>query len=111
VLALALAPAFWPSDAAARTCDDPFSTDLIAGQSIDAGNVKVCNDETNLTVTYEATFPWCLLETDLHVGTSKPNIPQTNRGNPKPDEFAYGDEHDCVGRASFEIPSMTSTAG
>ena len=48
--------------AAAHTCDDPFSTDLIAGQTIDAGDVKVCNDDTTLTVTYEATFPWCLLE-------------------------------------------------
>ena len=30
-LALALAPAFWPSDAAAHTCDAPFTTDLITG--------------------------------------------------------------------------------
>ncbi len=45
-LALALLPAFWPSDAAAHTCDAPFSTDLIAGQTIDAGDVKVCNDDT-----------------------------------------------------------------
>jgi hypothetical protein len=103
-LALALAAAFWQSDAAALTCDDPFSTDLIAGQGIEVGDVEVCSDATNLTVTYEATFPWCLLQTDLHVATSQPNIPQTSRGNPKPDEFAYGDAHDCIGTASFEIP-------
>jgi hypothetical protein len=104
LLALALLPALWPGDAAAHTCDAPFSTNLIAGQTIDAGDVKVCNDDTNLTVTYEATFPWCLLATDLHVATSKSGIPQTNQGNPKPDEFAYGDEHDCAGTAAFEIP-------
>jgi hypothetical protein len=103
-LALAVLPAFWPSGAMAHTCDAPFSTNLIAGQTIDAGDVKVCNDDTNLTVTYEATFPWCLLATDLHVATSESGIPQTSKGNPKPDEFAIGDVHDCVGTASFEIP-------
>ncbi len=104
-------PALWPGDAAAHTCDDPFSTDLIAGRTIDAGDVKVCNDDTTLTVTYEATFPWCLLETHLHVATipeppadPDANIPQNRPGNPIPGHFAYGDEHDCVGTAAFEIP-------
>jgi hypothetical protein len=113
LLALALAPAFWPSEATAHTCDAPFSTNLIAGQTIDAGDVKVCNDETTLTVTYEATFPWCLLKTDLHVATipdppadPDANIPQTNKGNPKPDEFAHGEEYGgCLdGPATFKIP-------
>ena len=31
-LALALAPAFWPGDAAAHTCDAPFTTDLVTGE-------------------------------------------------------------------------------
>ena len=104
LLALALLPAFWPGDAAAHSCDDPFSTDLIAGRTIDAGDVKVCNDDATLTVTYEATFPWCLLETNLHVATSEAEIPQNKPGNPIPGHFAYGDEHDCVGTAAFEIP-------
>ena len=105
-LALALLPALWPSDAAAHTCDAPFSTDLIAGQTIDAGDVKVCNDDTTLTVTYEATFPWCLLKTDLHVATSKSGIPQNKNGHPTPGKFAYGEEYGgCLdGTASFEIP-------
>ena len=111
LLAMALAPAFWPGDAAAHTCDDPFSTGLIAGRTIDAGDVKVCNDDTTLTVTYEAMFPWCLLDTNLHVATipeppadPDANIPQNGPGNPIPGHFAYGDEHDCVGTAVFEIP-------
>ena len=105
-LALALAPALWPSDAAAHTCDAPFSTDLIAGQTIDAGEFEVCNDDTTLTVTYEATFPWCLLKTDLHVATSKSGIPQNKNGHPTPGKFAYGEEYGgCLdGKASFEIP-------
>ena len=68
---------------------------LIAEQDIEASDVNVCNDETTLTVTYEATYPWCLLETHLHVATIPmlppqdpdiapidTNIPQTNKGNP-----------------------------
>ena len=41
----ALAPRFGRADAAAHTCDAPFSTDLIAGRTIDAGAVEVCNDD------------------------------------------------------------------
>ena len=36
LLALALAPALWPGEAAAHPCDDALSTDLIAGRTIDA---------------------------------------------------------------------------
>jgi hypothetical protein len=111
LLALALLGAFWPSGAAAHSCDDPFTTDLIAGRTTDAGDVKVCNDDATLTITYEATYPWCLLETHLHVATipdppadPDANIPQNRPGNPIPGHFAYGDEHDCAGTAVFEIP-------
>jgi hypothetical protein len=47
----ALAPAIWTSEAAAHTRYAPFSTDLIAGQHTDIGDVKVCNDATTLAVT------------------------------------------------------------
>jgi hypothetical protein len=46
-LALALAPAFWPGDAAAHTCDAPFTTDLVTGTGIDVGEVKVCNEPSS----------------------------------------------------------------
>jgi hypothetical protein len=70
----------------------------------------VCNDDTELTVTYEAMFPWCLLKTDLHVAINVSGIPRTSKGNPKPDEFAYGDEYGgCLdGPAAFEIPLAAS---
>jgi hypothetical protein len=105
LLALALLPAFWPSDAMAQDCTDE-ATDLIAGRTMIVGDVNVCNDETTLTVTYEATTPWCLLATNLHVATSENDIPQTNKGNPIPGQFAFGDEHDCApgGTATFAIP-------
>jgi hypothetical protein len=113
LLALALVPAFWPNAAAAHSCDSPFSTNLIAGQRVDAGDIKVCNDADTLTIAYEATFPWCLLETNLHAAIRPDppadpdsNIPQNRRGNPQPGHFDYGEEYgDCLnGPAVFEIP-------
>lgn len=103
LLGLAVLPALWPGDAAAQTCDDPFSTDLIAAGRIDVGDVKVCNDDATLIVTYEATYPRCLIETDLHVARSESDIPQTGTANPTPDEIDHGEAHGCAGTAAFEI--------
>jgi len=79
--------------AVAHTEDDPFVTDLIAGQHIDAGDVKVWNDGTNLYVQYVTTGGWVLTETHLHVATSMEGIPQNN-GNPPPGQFDYASEYD-----------------
>jgi hypothetical protein len=103
LLALALAPAFWPSDAMAQGCTKE-ATNLIAARTINVGDVNVCNDATTLTVTYETTTPWCLLATNLHVTISEDDIPQNRRGMPQPGRFAFGDEHDCEGEFSFDIP-------
>jgi len=83
-------------------CTDE-ATDLIAGRDINVGNVNVCNDATTLTITYAPNSPWCLLETNLQVATSKEDIPHTKKGYPKPDEFDYGDDYDCAWSATFEI--------
>ena len=91
-LALALAPAFWPSEAAAHTCDDPFRTDLLTGRSIDAGDVTVRNDDTTLTVTYEATCPWCLLKTDLHVASEQERHPPDSSGTLRWGKFEFSEE-------------------
>lgn len=79
--------------AAAHTEGDPFVTDLIAGQHIDAGDVKVWNDGSNLYVQYVTTGGWVLTETHLHVATSMEGIPQNN-GNPPPGQFDYSSEYD-----------------
>ena len=78
-------------EAAAHTCDAPQITPLIAGQHTYVGHVKVCNDDTNLYVTYETTYPWCLKETHLHVAKEESYIPQTKKGNPIPGHFDYSD--------------------
>lgn len=88
------------------------TTGLMAGQNEDAGDVNVCNDDVNLTITYEAVYPWCLVETHLDVVVNLDQIPQTKKrkgetaGNPKPGQFSYGDayEDQCKGTATFVIP-------
>ncbi|MGH6917053.1 MAG: hypothetical protein ACREJ0_05035 [Geminicoccaceae bacterium] len=105
VFALALAPAFWPSDAAAHTCDDPFATDLVTARGIDVGEVKVCNDAESLTVTYETTYPWCVLKTNLHVASDLAGIPKIRLlGTPNWLRFDFIEEVDCEGEVTFDIP-------
>ena len=88
LLGLALV-AFWPTDAAAHTCDAPFKTDLLAGSTNNIGVVEVCNDDTNLTVTYKADAPWCLTKTELDVADDLAGIPQNPHGKPITGRFAY----------------------
>jgi hypothetical protein len=105
VLALALLPALWPSDAAAHTCDAPFATDLVTGTGIDVGQVTVCNDAEFLTVTYETTWPWCVLKTNLHVARDLAGIPKIRvLGTPNWQRFDFVEDVDCEGEVTFDIP-------
>jgi hypothetical protein len=84
---------------------DAVTTDLLAGQTLDVGDVLVWNDGDNLYVQYVVTDPeWCLTETHLHVATSLADIPQTKKGNPIPGHFDYNDEHNCVTKFLYTIP-------
>lgn len=66
--------------------DDPYVTDLLAGQFEDVGDVKVWNDGDNLHITYEITdLDWVITETHLYVGK---NAAPT----PAPGQFPYGDD-------------------
>lgn len=73
-------------------------TPLIAAQNIDAGTVTATFNETGnqLTVTYLlVTSGYCLLETHLDLQADPANFPQTNSGNPKVGQFAYGATLNC----------------
>jgi hypothetical protein len=85
-------------------CGTPSSVTLFAGQTIDAGNVTISNDESNLYVTFTAENGWLLSETHLHVATSLPEIPQTKKGNPQIGKFKYSANHyDPVGSFTYTI--------
>lgn len=103
-IVLSLLLALMPVAALAHTEEDPFVVELIAGQTMDVGQVKVWNDDDTLYVKYE-TAGWCLTETHLHLATSLDGIPQTKKGNPIPGQFDYSTEHSpCVTEYTYEIP-------
>ena len=96
---------FWPSDAAAHTCDAPFTTDLVTARGIDVGQVTACNDAEFLTVTYETAWPWCVLRTHLHVARDLAGIPRIRLlGTPNFLRFDFIDDVDCEVPAPVEIP-------
>lgn len=78
-----------PLAASAHTCDDPDVKTLYAGQTIQVGTVKVCNDEEYLYVTYQTADGWVMTETHLYVGKTDPNE-LTNA----PGQFPYSKDHD-----------------
>lgn len=76
---------------AAATEDDPFHTDLFAGQHIDVGDVLVWDDGNTLYVEYVINSPWVMTQSHLHIATSLVGIPQTKKGNPIPGQFEWGE--------------------
>jgi hypothetical protein len=106
LIAVSLMLALVPAAVSADTEEDPMEVDLLAGQTMDVGDVKVWNDGDYLYVEYE-TSGWCLTETHLHVAASLNGIPQTKKGNPIPGQFEYSMEHKpCVRSYTYQIPLM-----
>ena len=109
VLVLALAV-----PVAAHTEEHPATADLVAGQHITVGEVRVWNDGTTLYVEYAITDPdWEITETHVHVAGNATDIPQTQAkgkgkgnigGNPIPGHFAQAMAHDPgVGEYTYEF--------
>ncbi|MBN1179030.1 MAG: hypothetical protein JXD18_07450 [Anaerolineae bacterium] len=103
LMAVVLVFMVFPARGAAHTADEPFVTDLLAGQTIDAGDVRIWNDGANLFVEYVTDGGWCLTETHLQVATTLEGIPQRN-GNPVPGQFDYRMEHACISAYTYQIP-------
>jgi hypothetical protein len=81
--------------------------DLLAGQTIDAGDVCFAVDENNenLTVTYTTEGNWELIEAHLWVGDVVDAYPATKKGNPKIGNFPYN-SMDITGATewTFTVP-------
>lgn len=85
-------------------CGVPQQVILYAGQTINAGNVTVWNDQTDLYVQFSTSNGWLLGETHVAVATSLAGIPQKN-GNPIPGQFPYKMNHNPpVGTYTYIIP-------
>jgi len=100
----AMAAAAVPT-AKAHTESKPFKTDLIAGQSIDVGDVLVWNDEDYLYVKY-LTDGWYISEVHLEVAEQLSGIPQA-KGNPIPGKFTYGEQG--LWETEYEFPPIPLT--
>lgn len=68
------------------SCPDQVSN-LIAGQHIDAGDVRITNDDTNLYVEISTQDGWLLTETHIFAGTGE--IPVNRKGTPVPGRFPF----------------------
>ena len=67
--------------------EDPYVTDLLAGQFQDVGDVKVWNNGDNLYITYEITdLEWIITETHLYVGK---NVAPTTAPGQFPYDYGY----------------------
>jgi rhodanese-related sulfurtransferase len=78
---------------------------LYVGQSIPIGSISVWNDANNLFVKYVTTAGWQMAETHLAVAIGAGGIPQTNKHNPIPGQFAYGAVHDPpVAQYTYTVP-------
>jgi len=93
MLALGLVLAV-PTAANSEAPDEACEATLYAGQDIDAGTVKVWNDEDTLYVRYETTGDWVVTETHLHVAADLAGIPTNKPGNPIPGHFSNGASYD-----------------
>lgn len=87
-------------------------TMLLAGQTINAGNVCLEDIDTNgdyiddtLVVTYTTTGGWELVEVHFWIGTALSQMPVTRTGNPIPGHFPYSSGN-ITGQTtySFNIP-------
>ena len=95
VILIILALAFLPTLSLAHTVADPFTTPLMAGRYLEVGQVQIWNDVDNLYIKYQLTEPgWLLTLTSVQAGDSLEAMPQTKKGNPKPEAFDYPEPHD-----------------
>ena len=111
IIGLLVASLLIAMPAMAHACDAPQTTDLLAGKTLDVGDVKVCNDGTNLYVTFTTTGIYKMRETHLDVETALTAVPQKN-GNPIPGKFAYTTTHvPPVSTFTYTIPLGTWATG
>jgi len=93
-------------------CDfcTPDTMDLIAGQTIVAGDVTIINDGTTLFVTIQTQDGWSLTESHLQIGDSLDGFPLTKKGNPKVGNFDHQEEH-ALGTTEFTYEFLLADLG
>ncbi len=96
-------------DAGGTTCPTTTVT-LIAGQTINAGNVSVTNDANFIYVTYSTANGYVLTQTHLYVGSCA-LIPTNNPGNPVPGRFPYNTVQNNTTTYTYQLPISAIPVG
>ena len=81
----------------------PTAVTLIAGQTINSGQVLVSSDANYVYVTYQTANGYTLTQTHLYVGNCA-TIPVNNPGNPMPGQFPYKGVHSNITSYTYQIP-------
>jgi len=81
----------------------PTAVTLVAGQTINSGQVIVSNDANFIYVTYEMANGYTLAQTHLYVGDCSA-IPVNNPGNPMPGQFPYKGVHNNITTYTYQVP-------
>jgi hypothetical protein len=76
-----------------NACGAAVNTDLIVGQSIDAGDVTVYNDGKTLHVQIAAANGWRLNDTFVHIAPTLAQIP-VSAGKPQTSRFEHQQTHE-----------------
>jgi len=87
-----------------------FCQDLLAGQTIDAGDVCLTVEGGDLVISYLTENGWELAETHLWAGANLADMPQTRKGAPQIGQFPYA-SGDITGATSYEVRVPLSTFG
>jgi hypothetical protein len=87
LLALGAIPAQADHAVLSVTSGEDGCYDLLAGQTIDAGDVCFAVDAEDLTVTFGTYDGWELTEAHLWVGEDQDGYPMSKKGNPKIGNF------------------------
>jgi PKD repeat protein len=99
VISLLMMVTILPAPIAAGAMPDFVTVDLIAGKSIDSGDVLAWNDARYIYVEYACQDGWTLAETHLSIEEYRRNT-QTKSGNPVPGKFEYKEYH-TAGTAEY----------
>ncbi len=89
----ALALVCWEDAVPPQVICEPDTMDLIAGQTIDSGDVTLINDGTTLLITIQTQDDWQLSESHVQIGETLDDFPLTKKGNPKVGNFDYQREY------------------
>ncbi|HLP59453.1 MAG TPA: hypothetical protein VK186_11510 [Candidatus Deferrimicrobium sp.] len=91
--------------------NQPVCKTLIAGQTIDVGNVCLEVIEDNLIVKYTTTGGWELTEAHFWIGKNMSDMPQTKQGNPKIGNFPYNSGELAPGTTEYIFTVPLSSLG